>query len=233
MTQPPAVPHVRVPKTLFDDILAGRFTGNQQNIVWCVLRFTFGHLGQADGARISCRFIAQRTQIHERTVRLLVGELVAEGVILEAEPARGRQPAKIALQVDAFRWGKHSPNAPPLRRGGNLGNLEPYQFGKGKSAHPHAHNTDGLCACRSAGLAGADARTECGCRRADSEEELKVLPLKAPDSGSSCEPPLSATSEEGRRAKSDEGRRMFKDYLDRRHEEDRQAKLDRALGRER
>lgn len=209
----PTVPHVRIPKPLYDDLLRGRFTANQLKVVLCVVRFTIGHKGQANGARISRRFIAERTQIHERTVRVVVDGLTAEGVLVQVSPAAGRQPAKIALQTDASRWGVHSPAAPPLSRGGNLDNLKPYQFGEKLSASGHAHNAEDLSACGSAPLAGVDARTRYGCGHAHSEEP-EVLLLNEQDRGSaSDEPPLSAPNDKEQEAGTDGGPDRLTRYL--------------------
>ena len=108
-TKSPPVPHVRTPKPLYDDFIAARWTGNEAKVYHCVLRFTIGHRGQADGAYISRSFIADRTRLHVRTVRTILERLVADGVILRLEPASGRRPPKLAVQMDSSLWGAHAP----------------------------------------------------------------------------------------------------------------------------
>ena len=96
MTAPTKEPLLRLSKSLYDDLLAGHFSAAQMKVLLCVYRFTFGHRDQADGARLSRRFIAERTRLHERNVRRVRDELVAEGVLVQVERAGGRFAAKMA-----------------------------------------------------------------------------------------------------------------------------------------
>lgn len=195
----PPVPHVRIPKALYDDLLRARFTANQAKVVLCVVRFTFGHRNKPAGARISRRFIAERTNLHERTVRSVANGLREQGVLVEAQPAAGRQPAVIALQQDASRWGIHAPDAPPLPHSqGNPDKLSPYRFGETLCARARADKLSDLSARGTAPLAGEGARTDCGRARADSEE-LEVISLKTQDDdGALTEPPSPCAQERPR-----------------------------------
>jgi hypothetical protein len=192
-------PFVAFPKTLYDSVNAGRWTANQVKVVLVVIRYTVGHNGQSDGAYLSRRTIAEKAKIHERTVRTVMDGLVAQGVVREIEPRRKRRAAKLAMQTDSTKWGIHSPDAEPLRSvTGNPDKLIPTQFGTdscGRGRPQSSEQEDATtCGRGRPPSAGVDARTNCGRGRADYEDVEDVL-LKAPDSGSSSEPPLSALDE--------------------------------------
>jgi len=189
-------PFVAFPKRLYDDVNAGRWTANQLKVVLVVVRWTVGHKGQSDGAFISRRLIAEKTQLHERTVRDVMDGLMKQGVIRQIAAPRGRRPAKIAAEMDAMKWGAHSPDAPPLRRGCNPENLTSHQF-----------DGESLCGSQRAPSAGVHARTTCGSPRADSEDVEDVF-LNTLDSGSTGEPPLSASSDEDQGLSDEEGREL-------------------------
>jgi hypothetical protein len=188
---------VAFPKSLLDGVVAGRWTANTLKFVLTVIRYTDGHKGQSEGAYISRRFIAEKTQMHERTVRLVWESLVSEGVLRIVKPAAGRRPPKIVMEADPSRWGKHSPDAPPLRTSANAEYLAASEFrGETLRALPRARKDEALCGCQRTPLAGVHAPTSCGCGRAHSEDPEEGLLNGAHDSGSTCEPPLSAPGEE-------------------------------------
>ena len=224
---------VRYPKDLFDDVLRGRFTGNQRNIVNTVIRYTYGHMNQTGGARISRRKIGEWTQLHDRTVRRELDKLMKQGVVIEVEPATGRQPARIAIQTDARRWGIHSPGAPPLRSApGNPDKLREHQFRAHESGRARPDNADGSCGHGSAPPAGVDAQTSHGRGRPDSEEPEEGC-LKKHDSGSLCEPPLSACGEEDQELSYEKGKQLVSEFLARHKSEAQRAMVKKAMGSER
>lgn len=221
-----APPFVAFPKTLYDDVNAGRWTANQLKVVLVVIRYTVGHKGQAEGAYLSRRLIAEKTQLHERTVRDVMDGLVKQGVIRQIAAPKGRRPAKIAAEMDATKWGAHSPDAPPLRRGCNPENLTSHQF-----------DGESLCGSQRAPSAGVDARTSCGSPRADSEDVEDDF-LNALDSGSTGEPPLSACSDEDEVlcgelvVSKEDGRRIAADFLARHKAERWEEAMAHAVGGE-
>ncbi len=192
----PTVPHVRIPKSLYDALLAGRFTANQLKVVLCVVRFTIGHKAQAGGARISRRFIAERTQTNQRNVRRVRDGLIAEGVLVQVQPAAGRQAAMLALQTDSRRWGIHAPN------------------GQSLLARTGADKDTSLLALSDPPTWRSGAPTNGGSHGASSEELSEVLLLNEQDSDSpSDEASLSALNTDAPGLSVDEGRDLVADYL--------------------
>ena len=196
MSTPPVAGFVRFTKTLYDAILAGRFTAAQLKVVLAVVRYTLGHNDQADGAHLSRRLIADATHLHERTVRRVLADLKHEGVVCVVAPARGRRAAKILVEPDCRKWGRHSPSAPPLRRaGGNPENLRAHQFDVDPlSARVRPHNAESLCGRTDPPLAGVQAPTNCG-RTSASSEELEEHLLKSEDDAASAEAAASSSPE--------------------------------------
>jgi len=186
-------PFVRFTKTLYDDVLAGQFGRNELKVVLAVVRFTVGHNGQGEGAYLSRRKIADATHLHERTVRGVLDGLEREGVVRCLELARGKRAAKIALESDSRRWGRHAPGAPARRRAVNPDNLAAHRFDVDPlSARLLPHNAESLCGSQLAPSAGVSSRTDCGSQLADSEE-LKISSEEgeddAADAGASSSSP--------------------------------------------
>ena len=161
--KPKAPPFVAFPKDLYDAVNAGRWTANQLKVVLVVIRYTVGHMGQSDGAYLSRRIIAERAQLHERTVARVMGELVEAGVVREITPRQKRRAAKLALQMDPTKWGIHSPEAGPLRgASGNPDKLKPTQFTEGNCGRGRPQSDDEICGRGRHPSAGVDAPTDCG-----------------------------------------------------------------------
>jgi hypothetical protein len=197
----PPEPFVAFPKPLYDRVLRGRFTANQYKVVLAVIRYTYGHMDHGTGAYLSSRKIAEAAQLHERTTRTVLAGLLSTGVIVQTAPPKGRRAAKLRLQSDPRRWGEHSPSAPPLRQGANPENLAAHGFdvvplsARTLPDNSHEDNWQSLCGSSLAPHAGVDARTNCGSRRADSEERETYL-LK--DGASSADTPPPSCEQEPR-----------------------------------
>jgi hypothetical protein len=226
--------HVRLPLSLLCDLAAGHFAGNEYKVLLAHVHDLYNFFpDRVGGYPTSRRAIAERTGVHERTVRTVEAALVDEGVLKVIKQAKGRRAAVVTLETNSAKWGKHSPAAPPRRQAVNPDNLTKAQFSaKDACGSQLAHNAGDYCGSQLAQPAGADSPTSCGSQLAHLREETTSRE-EAHDSGSSGEPPLSAPeSREPSPERLADIRARSQRYLDDRRQREQQAVIARALGKE-
>jgi len=104
--------YVEFTKTLYDALLAAPLTHSQLKVALVIVRYTLGHRGQRDGAKVSVRWIARCACLNELTVRRAVNALLDAGVVCCPKPSVGRRPAVLVMEYDPSRWSWLSPACP-------------------------------------------------------------------------------------------------------------------------
>lgn len=100
----------RFPKALSDDLLASPMGGLHYRVCIAILRHTVGHW-EREHARISLRFICEKTGRDRRSVEGALKDLKREGVVRVVEPSRGPIPASLAIETDSSKWGRYQVSA--------------------------------------------------------------------------------------------------------------------------